>query len=78
MRMDQLPSVVGAAPWGLRRQLRRVLRPGGLLYHYIGDPSSKASGKLFKGIHERLREAGFESTSTDKQAYGIVARVPPR
>ena len=59
-------------------ELRRVLRPGGLLYHYIGDPSSKASGKLFKGIHERLREAGFASTSTDQQAYGIVARVPPR
>ena len=46
-------------------ELRRVLRPGGLLYHYIGDPSSKASGKLFKGIHERLREAGFASTSTE-------------
>ena len=59
-------------------ELRRVLRPGGMLYHYIGDPSSKASGKLFKGIHERLREAGFASSSTDKQAYGIVAKVPPR
>ena len=53
-------------------------RPSATTDHYIGDPSSKASGKLFKGIHERLREAGFASSSTDKQAYGIVTKVPPR
>ena len=60
------------------RELCRVIRPGGTLYHYIGDPASKASGRLFKGIHERLREAGFEATATSQQAYGIVARVPSR
>ena len=24
------------------------MKPGGALYHYIGDPDSKASGKLFR------------------------------
>ena len=43
-----------------------------MLYHYVGDPSSKASGKLFKGILERLREAGFDA-KTNKRAYGITA-----
>ena len=55
-------------------QLRRVLKDGGTLYHYVGDPSSKASGRLFKGIRERLREAGFADTKTVQQAYGIVAK----
>ena len=39
----------------------------------IGDPSSKASGRLFKGIAERLREAGFENVQTQAKAYGISA-----
>ena len=54
------------------QQLRRVLRNGGVLFHYIGDPSSKASGKLFRGVLERLREAGFEA-KTAAEAYGITA-----
>ena len=54
-------------------ELRRVLKSGGTLYHYVGDPSSKASGRLFKGILERLREAGFADARKAKEAYGIVA-----
>jgi predicted methyltransferase len=54
-------------------QIRRCLRPNGALFHYVGDPSSKASGRLFKGITERLRRAGFESVKTVQEAYGIVA-----
>ena len=54
-------------------QLRRVLKDGGTLFHYVGDPSSKASGRLFKGIAERLREAGFEDVKTVAKAYGIAA-----
>ena len=54
-------------------ELRRVLRRGGVLFHYIGDPSSKASGKLFRGITERLQAAGFE-TKTVPQAFGILAK----
>ena len=54
--------------------LRRVLRDGGTLYHYIGDPTSKASGKLFKGVLERLREVGFSSVKIHPEAYGVVAK----
>jgi hypothetical protein len=53
--------------------LRRALRPNGVLYHYIGDPSSKASGKLFKGVKQRLLEAGFREVRVDSAAYGVVA-----
>ena len=56
-------------------ELRRVLTDSGTLFHYVGDPSSKASGKLFKGIIERLRDAGFAGeVKTVQKAYGIVAR----
>jgi len=55
-------------------QLRRVLKDGGTLFHYVGDPSSKASGRLFKGIMERLREAGFADARPVQEAYGILAR----
>ena len=41
------------------RQLFRVLKRGGRLYHYIGDPNSKASGGITKGALKRLQEAGF-------------------
>ena len=55
----------------LYAQIRRVVRPNGALFHYVGDPKSKASGRLFKGIRERLASAGFEPKPADA-AYGIV------
>lgn len=55
------------------QQLHRVLKPSGRLFHYIGDPDSKASGQLFKGVGARLREAGFGSVKLAARAFGIVA-----
>ena len=59
----------------LYTKIRRCLRPGAAFFHYVGDPSSKASGRLFKGIGERLREAGFENVKSSKAAYGISANA---
>lgn len=55
------------------KQLHRVLRSSGKLFHYIGDPDSKASGQLFKGVGARLREAGFDRVKLAARAFGIVA-----
>lgn len=55
------------------QQLRRILRRKGKLYHYIGDPESKESGRLFKGVMKRLREAGYGTVKPVKFAYGVVA-----
>mmetsp|Transcript_10203 Transcript_10203/g.16746 ORF Transcript_10203/g.16746 Transcript_10203/m.16746 type:complete len:359 (-) Transcript_10203:120-1196(-) len=56
--------------------LYRVLRkPGGTLFHYIGNPKSKESGRLYKGIKQRLSEAGFSDIRTAESAFGIVART---
>ena len=54
-------------------ELRRVLTKDGMLFHYIGSPDSKESGRLYKGIMNRLQEAGFVNIKKASQAYGLVA-----
>src|SRR5436190_17209937 len=55
------------------QQLFRVLKRGGRLYHYIGDPNSKASGGVMKGALKSLHEAGFALVVRRQDAYGVVA-----
>ncbi len=54
------------------RQLYRVLKRGGRLFHYTGDPHSKASGGVTKGVLRRLQEAGFARVVRRPDAYGVV------
>ena len=55
------------------QQLHRILKRGGRLYHYIGDPNSKASGGITKGALKRLQESGFTRVIRKPEAYGVVA-----
>ena len=55
------------------QQLHRILKRGGRLFHYIGDPNSKASGGVTKGALRRLQEAGFTRVVRKPEAYGVVA-----
>jgi predicted methyltransferase len=60
--------------------LLRVLKPKGVLYHYIGDPASKSAGNVAKGAAARLKKAGFGGVVIDYEAHGILAargRVKP-
>jgi len=57
----------------LYQQLFRVLKRGGRLFHYIGNPKSKASGGITKGALRRLQEAGFSRVVRQPEAYGVVA-----
>ncbi|WP_010479356.1 class I SAM-dependent methyltransferase [Thermococcus zilligii] len=61
------------------RELFRVLKPGGRLFHYVGNPGKKYRGKdLQKGVMERLRKAGFVGVKRVEEALGVVARKPER
>ncbi len=56
-------------------QLFRVLKPKGVLYHYVGSPGSKHRKRdLQKGIITRLREVGFKQVKRNESTLGVVAR----
>lgn len=55
------------------RQLYRVLRFRGKLFHYIGDPKSKSGKGITAGVMRRLDEAGFRRVVRAPQAFGVVA-----
>jgi predicted methyltransferase len=55
------------------RQLFRVLRPRGRLFHYVGDLNSKSGRIVAKGAARRLQEAGFSRVVRRPRAFGLVA-----
>jgi predicted methyltransferase len=55
------------------RQLFRVLKRGGRLFHYIGDLESKSGHGVMKGAIRRLQEAGFERIVRRPEAFGLLA-----
>lgn len=55
------------------RQLFRVLKPGGRLFHYIGDLESASGRAVARGVVRRLEEAGFQRIVRRPEAFGLVA-----
>ncbi len=55
-------------------QLLRVLKPGGPLFHYIGDPESRSGATTTAGVIRRLEEAGFRDIARRPEAFGVAAR----
>jgi len=55
------------------RELLRVLRERGRLFHYIGDPESKSGHTTTAGVVHRLRQAGFTRVFPKPKAFGVVA-----
>lgn len=55
------------------RQLWRVLRRGGRLFHYIGNPDSRSGASVTRGVIKRLEAAGFRRIQERPQAFGVVA-----
>ncbi|HRF50925.1 MAG TPA: hypothetical protein PLC98_25065 [Anaerolineales bacterium] len=51
----------------------RVLRPGGRLFHYIGDPESRSGAQVTRGVVRRLQEAGFARVQPAPAAFGVTA-----
>jgi len=58
------------------RELYRVLKPGGKLYHYTGEPGKHRGAGIVKGIGERLRRAGFYPVFFDEESMGYIAFKP--
>jgi predicted methyltransferase len=58
------------------QRLRRVVRPGGRLFHYIGNPESRQGQTVTRGVVRRLKEAGFTPVTSKPQAFGVLAYRP--
>lgn len=54
-------------------QLVRVLAPGGRLFHYVGDLTSRSGRRTSRGVVQRLKDAGFRRVIPRKEAFGVVA-----
>lgn len=55
------------------KQAYRVLKRRGRMFHYLGNPQSKAGASLMKGVTRRLRDAGFTRIVQKLDAFGITA-----
>jgi hypothetical protein len=58
---------------GFYRELLRVLKPGGRLYHYTGAPGRAAGKDIPGGVMRRLLTAGFIKVKRVPWAQGVVA-----
>jgi predicted methyltransferase len=55
------------------RELLRILKPNGRLFHYIGDPESASGRNITRGVIRRLQESGFTRITRRPEAFGVVA-----
>lgn len=55
------------------REMHRVLKPRGRMFHYIGDPQSKSGQSVTRGVMRRLQEVGFSRVVRRPEAFGVVA-----
>ncbi|MCE4611461.1 MAG: methyltransferase domain-containing protein [Desulfurococcales archaeon] len=55
------------------KKLYRVLRKGGLLYHYTGEPGKSRRINLPGRVSSLLREAGFEVLGYRGRVLGVLA-----
>lgn len=58
-------------------ELYRVLKPGGRVFHYVGEPGKHGNISFLKGVKSRLELAGFVNVKWVERAKGFSA-VKPR
>lgn len=56
------------------RELFRILKPRGRLFHYIGDLESMSVSRVSKGVIERLHAVGFTTVKKHPEAFGVLAQ----
>jgi len=57
-------------------KLARILKPGGRMFHYTGEPRSRyRKVNIQKGITERLSKAGFTDLSYRSKVMGVTCTL---
>ncbi len=54
------------------RELYRVLKGRGRLFHYIANPESKQGATITRGVMRRLEEVGFAKVTKRPEAFGVI------
>jgi predicted methyltransferase len=55
------------------RQIHRILKPGGCMFHYIGNPRSKSGSRTTRSVVMRLKQVGFSTVFSRPNAFGVLA-----
>ena len=55
------------------RELYRILRRSGRLFHYIGDLQSASGARIVPGVIRRLEAAGFKNVAKRPEAFAVIA-----
>lgn len=55
------------------KELYRVMKPKGILFHYTGEPRKHGGPSILKGIRVRLEKAGLRVLYYDENALGYIA-----
>jgi len=55
------------------RELHRVLKQRGVLFHYTGEPGKHSNFSVVRGVKERLEKAGFKVLGFDGDSQGYIA-----
>ena len=55
------------------KQLYRILKNGGRLFHYTGTPGAVRGKNIPKGVKQRLGEAGFKNIKWIEDCLGFIA-----
>ncbi len=55
------------------REMYRVLKEGGYLFHYVGEPGKYRGLDIRKGVIKRLKDVGFKNVKWHEDVKGITA-----
>ncbi len=55
------------------RQVFRIMKQRGRMFHYLGDPNSATVSRVTRGVVKRLYNAGFKKVTSLPKAFGVVA-----
>ncbi|MCX8178584.1 MAG: hypothetical protein N3D75_02005 [Candidatus Aenigmarchaeota archaeon] len=55
------------------KELFRILKSRGKMYHYVGTPGQKSGKNIPKGIVNRLLLSGFNKAYRDVKSQGVIA-----
>lgn len=56
-------------------ELRRVLKPGGRLFHYVGSVGKGKGRKISKEVTQRVQQAGFYGITYNRLVQGLFAQA---